>query len=380
MSELIIRDWKLLQLTVDEIGPFRRRPETFSFLGETRPSDADPAGAPGPSNIYMLLAPNGRGKSTLLEAIHGLFGLMAKPVSGRFADPAAGGSAQLDIRVTLEMDRLPRSILLSLWTGAAEPLFYWEQSKLEDVAQVDDWARLNLTSGPQGVVTVDNSDDLGRLILKTIQDAIGTPPQELLGGSQSLPSILFFPADRLLAAPTEERTVSRPIDWGYSPAYQFDNDGPAWPTSIDNLFIWLDWLRDDRLSQLLAMVNEHLFEDGRKAIVPPQRDELRGYVSTENGPHPLSALSHGERALLQMFTRVFSYTTANSILLIDEIELHLHTRWMHRMFRALKALLVEHRGLSLIFSTHDRELIKAFAYETSEPGLTKGGFLIDEMQ
>ena len=71
-----VTDWKLLQLTVESVGPFQREPRSFSFVGEPTESDSDP----GPSNLYMLLAKNGYGKTTLLECIYGLFGLMAEPV------------------------------------------------------------------------------------------------------------------------------------------------------------------------------------------------------------------------------------------------------------------------------------------------------------
>ncbi|WP_447725525.1 AAA family ATPase [Sphingomonas koreensis] len=380
MSDVIVREWKPLQLIVDEIGPFRSGPMTFSFLGETPPADAAMAGPPGPSNIYMLLAPNGYGKTTVMEAIHGLFGLLAQPATGRFADPLVGGRAQIDVRAALEIDGVLKTVLLSIWTGAQEPLHFWSKSDLEDVAQADEWGSLNLAIGPQGVHAADNSNEIGERFLASVRSAAGTPPTALMGESQSLPSVLYFPADRLLVAPETERFVARPDDWGYAPAYRFAQDGPTWSSTIDNLLVWLEWLRDERLQPLLDRVNAHVFEDTDKTILPPRREELLSYVSTERGVHLLSGLSHGERALLQMYTRVFAYTTSHTLLLIDEIELHLHTRWVHRMFRLLKAMLGEHAGLTLIFTTHDRELIRAFDYATPEPGLTKGGFLIDELR
>jgi hypothetical protein len=48
------------------------------------------------------------------------------------------------------------------------------------------------------------------------------------------------------------------------------------------------------------------------------------------------------------------------------------------MFSVLKALVRSMPTLSLIFTTHDRELIKMFDHPTSETGLVKGGFLITE--
>lgn len=393
MNDVIIREWKALQLIVDEIGPFRGGPITFSFLGETPPPEAKNTGPAGPSNIYMLLAPNGYGKTTVLEAIHGLFGLLGQPATGRFADPLAGGRAQIDVRAAIEINGVLRTVLLSIWTGTQEPLHFWSKSNLDDVAQADEWGSLNLVLGPQGAQAGENSNEIGERFLATVRSALGAAPSALMGESQTLPSVLYFPADRLLVAPEVQRFVARPGNWGYAPAYRFGQDGPAWPTTIDNLLVWLEWLRDerqrgepqrgepqrDRLASLLDRVNAHVFEDKDKIILRPRREELLSYVSTEQGVHLLSGLSHGERALVQMYMRVFAYTTAHTIVLVDEIELHLHTRWVHRMFRLLKDMLREHVGLTLIFTTHDRELIRAFEFETPEPGLIKGGYLIDKL-
>ena len=73
-----IADWKLLQLTVEGVGPFQNGPQSFSFAGEPTEADSDP----GPSNLYMLLARNGYGKTTLLECVYGLFGLLGRAGGG----------------------------------------------------------------------------------------------------------------------------------------------------------------------------------------------------------------------------------------------------------------------------------------------------------
>ena len=377
---LRVSDWKLVALTLEEIGPFRAGPRTFSFMGDTAPADADAGSTPGPSNIYMLLAPNGMGKTTVMEAIHGLFGLMAEPVVGRFSSPALGGSAQLDVRVSYEVDGTPQTVLLSIWTGSETPLRFWTDDQVDADAQAKGWARLGLTSGLQGAIVLPGSDELGRLLYSSIKDGLEETPSTLAGKPSSLPTVLYFPADRSLVAPSGGRVVVAPDDWTYAPAYRFGHDGPEWKSTVDSLLVWLEWLQDDSLQPFLDRLSKHVFEpESGKVILPPSRAELTTYVSTKDGPHPLSGLSHGERALVQMFGRIFSYRTSNTIVLVDEIELHLHTRWVNRMFRELKTMLRESPGVSLIFSTHDRELIKTFDYEQPEPGLTKGGFLIDEL-
>ncbi|URK89511.1 ATP-binding protein (plasmid) [Rhizobium sp. RCAM05350] len=107
--------------------------------------------------------------------------------------------------------------------------------------------------------------------------------------------------------------------------------------------MWLEWLADrrsdgagdQRVDDLLDFLNILIFKDDpSKSITRPQREELRTYVKTRYGVHSLAALSHGERAMLQILGRTLTHMTSNTIILIDEIEIHLHTRWMNRMFRS----------------------------------------------
>lgn len=51
---------------------------------------------------------------------------------------------------------------------------------------------------------------------------------------------------------------------------------------------------------------------------------------------------------------------------------------MNRMFQALKALVIGNRRLSIVFTTHNRELIQVFDHLRREPGITKGGDLIED--
>ena len=148
---------------------------------------------------------------------------------------------------------------------------------------------------------------------------------------------------------------------------------------MDNLLVWLEWLNDERLEELLTFVNERVFRsDQGKVIRSPRRAELLTYVSTVSGDHPLIGLSHGERALLQLYIRIAAHMTRNTIVLIDEIDTHLHSRWMISLYTAIKTLLRDRPSLSVVFSTHNRELIELFDHTTKEEGLVKGGYLIEE--
>lgn len=374
MSEITVLDWKLVRLTLDQVGPFQEQITSFNFIDVLAPAEAQAR----PANLYMLLAKNGYGKTTVLECIHGLFGLLADPPLGRFANPDAAGRLQADFLVSWRRDRQEETVLLSMWTGTPDPLYTPGDVRLEGLSGDARWERICLGRSASGPTVLDGTSDDGLQLFRQVRDQAGQAPTSLLGASQMLPTVLFFPADRRVVAPTGAHAVERPHNWGYQPAQTFQSDGPEWRDSIDNLLVWLDWLGDGRLDDLLAYVNPLLFATDRKSLEKPQRETLTSYVKTPNGLHPLSGLSHGERALLQLFVRVACHMTRNTIILIDEIEAHLHSKWMNRMFQALKSLVRNDPRLSVIFTTHSRELIEVFDHTLAEEGIAKGGYLIED--
>ena len=375
-TNLTVTDWRLIGLTLQGIGPFQER-RTFSFEGVTSALEAE-GEPPGPSNLYMLLARNGHGKTTVLEAIHGLFGLMAAPQQGRFVDPATPGEVQLDMRATWTIDGATRTILLSLWTGRPNPLREWDETALEEEAQATQWVKLGLLRTGERLTCYDTTDELGLTLLRTIQQGAGRAPASAFGETLYLPTVLFFPADRMLLRPQDRRVIEAPDNWRYQPAHCFGVDGAEWNGSIENLFAWLIWIDDGQRDRLLKFVNAQIFKGEGKELLPMEKAELTSYVNTRDGTHPLSALSHGERALLQLYLRTIAHMSRNTILLIDEVEMHLHTAWMNRMFQTLKQLLVDIPSLSIVFTTHSRELAEVFDFKRPEAGIVKGGYVINE--
>lgn len=370
MNASKVPEWQPLAVTIDDIGPFREGPETIWLLGST---DGD---RKTPSDLYMLLARNGRGKTTALESIFGLFGLMAEPPVGRFADPLFPGRAQVDVRATIDGE----TVVLSIWTGTPSPLLTWKQSELSGIAHVARQAFLCLGRNGPAPVPVDGSDDLGLSFFRSVTAERDAQPLGLWGQGQDLPTVLYFPADRTIVAPQDERVVQRPENWGYQPAQAFRADGPDWRNSIDNLLVWLEWLDDTRIEDLLAFLNEELFsETPGKIIRRPARQDLLTYVEMPTGIHPLSHLSQGERAILQLLARTMCHMTRNTLILVDEIENHLHPKWMQQMMLAMKAM-IRRRGsnVSVVFTTHNVELLTTFDHLAPEEGIVKGGLLIDE--
>jgi hypothetical protein len=381
MPDEIISEWKLLRVTLDGLGPFRNGRQTFDIIGAD--TDDPEATTTDAASMYMILAANGFGKTTVLEAIFGLYGLMNTAPRGQFADGAFNGRAQIDVRVSWVVEGVSQTMVLSLWTGTEQPLDPLSSLDLENLAATDIWARLGLDSSGAPVA---GSNDYGLRLFNSIKQGLGAPPTALFGLSQNLPLVLYFPADRRVVAPSRHEAVTRPSNWVYQPALCLGSDGPDWGSSIDNILVWLEWLatapeadrRDHRVDDLLEFVNRLIFKESPdKRIERPNREELRSYVKTRHGLHTLSALSHGERAMLHILARTLTHMTANTIVLIDEIEIHLHTKWLSRMFEALKDLLRSYPAVTIIFTTHHLNLIDLYEFEKKEPSLIKGGYLIE---
>ena len=98
----------------------------------------------------------------------------------------------------------------------------------------------------------------------------------------------------------------------------------------------------------------------------------------ENNEHRLDHLSSGEKSLVQLFLRIGAHMTGNTILLIDEMDVHLHLKLQHRLLNILKGMAKDFPGLTIIGTTHSVEIMQGFAFEVKEKGLRKGGHLIEE--
>ena len=375
MIRATISRWQPLALWLDDIGPFRQGLESFRFADESHGTEAS-----GPANMYMLLARNGRGKTTALDAIYGLFGLLNDPSAGRFADAFEAGRAQLDVRATWTIDGVEETVLLSIWTGSETPLRSWTEQQISDEAEAGAWAMLGLGRNAGSTFPLDATNELGAIFYRSVLAGRDEQPVALAGASQDLPTVLMFPADRTIVAPQDERVVRRPANFGYQPAQRFGSDGPDWTSSIDNMLVWLEWLNDGRIEDLVAFLNANMFIDEEaKAIRRPNRGELLTYVETRTGVHTLSRLSQGERALLQFYVRTLCHMTRNTLILVDEIENHLHPRWMQRLVAAMKTMVRQpNRFVTVIFTTHNMELMETFKHDVAEDGLAKGGYLIDQ--
>jgi ABC-type lipoprotein export system ATPase subunit len=371
-DNFIIYAFEPLWLTVENIGPFRGQPYQVDF------TDADNQ----PCNLFLLMSKNGQGKTTLLEIMRCLMQLLkeAHPTQFGHEDLDYGeGRVQWDLRVKLNWQGQKHNIVLSLLAGSLENehLKRWTDAHINQYGATA-WHPFGYQRHALGnLERIGNGDELVDNLLENIRAQISTSPEGVEVPRFSLPTLLYFSAYRDIERITrQERTITKPKWWGYYPVHDISIDGGTWNSSLDNLLVWLKWLDDGRFEQAQRFINERVFNGEPKFIKDIRRDPPEAIVINEGHQHRLDQLSSGEKSLVQMFLRISTHLTSNTFILIDDLEGHLHSIWQHGVLRLLKELVREHPGVTVIASTHSREILEAFPMDIPEQGVRKGGEII----
>ncbi|MBZ9772308.1 AAA family ATPase [Mesorhizobium sp. CO1-1-8] len=143
-------------------------------------------------------------------------------------------------------------------------------------------------------------------------------------------------------------------------------------STLSNPEPWLKSLPQDRFNMVIRTLRDLLSIEGDFDIMQRERGtrQLRMVTSiTEpNGQvrysrAPLQSVSSGYRSMLAMLCDIMrglldpqvyegfeSFQTAQGVVLIDEIEAHLHPRWKVQVMTSLRAALP---GMSFVVTTHD---------------------------
>lgn len=382
MANVYLKRFQPIHLKLENVGPFRSSFE----MPITGPGDA-------PANFYLLASKNGFGKTTILDVIYGLMRTFAQPSAKKATLPETylhpdllnGGFAQLDIRIELESDGKATSAIISLFAGCETPPLIITPSRLEQ-SQAAHWIPLCLSSignlHAYNIHFIDKRDvifPLLDIIKKYTREQQSFSPN---GASLLLPTALYFTADRRILQPTTgNRSVSQPPA-SYAPAHKFVTDGDTWDTSLDGLLVWYEWLGGGLFEEAAGLVNELLFAGTPKRLVKVDRHDLAAVIEVEREDgtkhhHGIGQLSHGERSLMHLLVRSAYHKTGSTILMIDEMENHLHPQWQYRLMNILKNWIRLWPDLTVIASTHNPALLEAFAFERQEEGLVKGGYLIE---
>lgn len=373
---LSIRSCHPIALTLFAMGPFQDKPFHLDFINKEGES----------CNFFLLISPNGRGKTTLLEAMAALMTLLdssLKPQSPHerlWSNPQA--RAQLDLRLAVTMAGKPRELLLTLAAGDGSPheTRSWSGRDLEQVQTREHlhiaWSR---TPGGHWKLTRTQEPLLDELLglvkteMENVYECFGPDPI-------TVPSLLYFDAYRDIPTVTDDsQSISRPPEWFYRPLHRFGLHGDQWQHSLDNLLVWLTWLNDDRYERSQEMLNRLVFFGTHKTLDSISRQHMEARIASGGRHHRLDQLSSGEKSLLQLLLRIHLHLTIHSFVLIDELDAHLHPTLQHRLYQALKRCAVDNPNITLIVTTHSRELIDQYGIDMTvgEPGLRLGGHIIE---
>jgi hypothetical protein len=316
---------RIAELHVRDLPPFGRLdwPEDASNLDGVVPAQLVVGGV------------NGSGKSTLLDLVYWLFRSLAPPQGSLPTHLPSSVSAWMDIEVSLPDGA---GDVVRAMIGDAE------LRKEKKTAQFTMFER----TGKHEFNWLDESD-LARQIV-----------------SSGEPGLVFFPSERDIVVPEEpltgpaRRNISRF-------AYKWRPPGKK----ADRVDALLESLRSDYLNAKEEGLDEPIrkyescmetfgsLTEGRKSIVwkKPTGEHFRPFVEVKatKDVHELQSLSSGEKQLLLLGTEIGHAWRDGSLLMIDEPELHLHSKWISRLWELL-AKWREKRNGQLVLATQSAQL------------------------
>jgi len=375
-NQVLIEEFSPLFLTVDRLGPFQERMEEFDFT-DSRDE---------PCTFYLMASKNGRGKTTVMEILATMMGMLGKeelPSFGYEPFDQEDGRAQWDVRVTLNEGGRRETVVLSLIAGvigeevALKP---WGESDLATMGAIR-WHRFGFRRNPYRRFGMIGRHDEWVLDFNAfISAAMGARLGAFEDDALALPTLIYFSAYRnIIPLSDAERAIVAPRDWNYRPVHVFDIEGRDWRDSLDNLLVWLKWLDDGRFEKAVEIVNKRVFgETSEKKLKGVRKEPPEAIVENGNSEHGLNRLSSGEKSLVQLWLRIGAHMTRNTILLIDEPEVHLHRNWVYETLFNLTQLAKDHfPSVTIIIATHSERMMKAFGFEFEEENLRKGGYIIE---
>lgn len=390
MEELRIYEFRPLFLTLDRIGPFRN----FYQIDFTDKSHH-------PCNFYMMVSPNGLGKTTALEIFACLVDLLGKKDISAYGHEdldRKGGRAQLDFWVRLRWQGRDQAVVLSVVAGKlGEEVFLkpWADGLLKEHS-AESWHRTGFRSPVVGRYenVASRQNELLQDFLAAIRASGDMAPDELfLQPNYHLPTVLYFSAYRDIPPISEnngsiahngkelyERNISQPSHWNYRPLHAFDAHSTLWRDSLDNLAVWLKWLDNGSFEAAQRLIDQEVFVRTPKRLKGIRKVPPEAQVDAGDGEiHRLDRLSSGEKSLVHLLLRIGAHATANTIVMIDEMDAHLHILWQHRLYNLLERLVLDHPGFTVVMTTHSTEILRRFtaAMNIEKEGLYSGGELIE---
>jgi predicted ATP-binding protein involved in virulence len=300
-------------------------------------------------DVLLLGGENGSGKTTVLELIYG--GLQAAIIRNFDVpkNPWLAFPDSTELRFNFEIPTQTKTLLLSI-TGSNTVSSLSGMMQLHEDSDRTQVVRFSGNNKPT------HNFPSGAFRQPLIKDASTPNPASALGTG-----ILYIPSERSLDIPPESLKTPGQIEPHDAFFWKWERP-KEWKDSLEALLFSTRWAdlnarEAGQPATLFASYQaafEHFFADKKLTWTP--KGEL--VVTTAGGAqHPLDALSSGEKQVLLLCAEIHRRWRPGSLVLIDEPELHLHTRWLTELWRFLVKTQKE-RGGQLIVATQSNHLFR----------------------
>lgn len=190
--------------------------------------------------------------------------------------------------------------------------------------------------------------------------------QALQARAFEFPRLVFFPSDGrdLVIDPVAPHVPRRDDEASFIVEWRREGRRDQAPSLLEVLFAarWADLNAKDLGKPEEAKHFERYtkaFTDltlGEKRLTWTTKGDL--VVELKSGPqHELQGLSSGERQALLLLAELRRYWKPGSMILIDELELHLHDAWQGKLYDVIKSMQVELGG-QVIITTQSHSLFE----------------------
>jgi len=177
-------------------------------------------------------------------------------------------------------------------------------------------------------------------------------------GVEPLPNVVYFPPEGRSLVKVPRDPVRRLDLYDYNWLAQFDSD-----FDFDSLLFTMRALHPERYEAAIALFNLMLKPTGKR-VASLEYGHGRLEIERIEEPRPPShswiALSSGERQMLLLVIYTVCLLRENSILIIDEPDLHIHIAMVTQLMETLERTARERKG-QLIVASHSQLVWDWFA-------------------
>ncbi|GLS42716.1 ATP-binding protein [Methylobacterium brachythecii] len=397
------RRWRIkpVRISVSNIGPFRGdRFHTVTFIGPRTGNEE----APRPlADIFMMVGPNGCGKTTILDCIAATFDLLQSDQSDYLKSRADEQTRiVLDLHAIYQSGRSRGEFLLRILFGYAASQL--SQLDLPHLPRFDDLptGTIGFSGRPDGY-SPPQCDENGQLFYDSVRKDDGRWSPDHSQGEVAAPVVLFFQPNWTFGV-VEPSYRRRQVSSRYASVQRLST---IWKNNelFHQVIHYYKWERPEEFRKLVRWLNKYVFAQFgiRKELFPNERtsnqhhlyssllvdpeplscgqeadrDGKRSDLERDRRSHGIELLGSGEQMLLQLFAWLKLHEKRSAIILIDELHVHLHGRTSELLLAALEKLSARMAGLTILFTTHDLSLIGKFVEGATAAG-RRGGAVVGE--